>query len=385
MDTLIAKIRELDMVTLSAPDTLTLVQELRPTRDEAELHCTKSDCPGPGNEFEITESVRICKSCGDTVPLEADIVVQAEEIDASRQVPDKPINPDINWLKTMNSKNPASRQFPDDVIADAAKLYSYLPSYHIIRRGGVREGILAVCVYRVMESRGMPVKPETIMKSLSINADAFSKGVQELEVMDQNHGLDDAYSRGLIKRMDSVKMTSITHSQASLERLMEGINLQQACQASNLDYQKVREFCFKLLKFCYDFGVSDNSRPQNIPPGIIGLLNHHLPLKINRKIIQDSSDTSKSTFGRVKKELQIILESSSHPLHRKLIHLCHKYEIIKRGQEPKPSRNSRTKPAKAWPDVTIRSTSSASKEEQPIYPDIVREPSLAEDILEPID
>lgn len=357
-------------------------------------------CPDPEckkTTFDIDGDSYICE-CGASRPKDQELVAGAEDMEISSYsdggVRIYSNNADTSQtqklaaykqIQAMNQSAVNARKLTPEIMNNAAELFHYLQL--VTMRGDVRNGTLAVCVYKVMDAKGIHVKPTEIQASLNITPKIFSQGESTLNRAIEHYLPEEAYTSGLIKRTENIRVTRTSHFMDSLDRTLARLNMEERCIKANIKYDNVVDFCRTCLKFCQDFNIVPNSKPINTPPGVISILCHQLDgLKISRQQISDASATSKSTFGRVKNMLQAILDDPKHRLYSRLVHICHKYEVVPRGQPPKPSRNSKAKPPRVMPEITIRSLSDYHKEQAPIIGDIADfGDGLSDlDVLEPL-
>jgi len=369
------------------------------------LFSSEWKCPDPTckkTTFDIEGDLYICE-CGATRPKDQELVAGAEDIETttysdggmriytnSADTSQTQKTAAYKQIQSMNHSAVNARKLTPEIMNNSAELFHYLQV--VTMRGDVRAGTLAVCVYKVMDAKGIHVKPTEVQASLNITPKVFSQGEATLNRAVESGLLpEEAYTSGLIKRTENIRVTRTSHFMDSLDRTLARLNMEERCVKAGIKYENVVAFCRRCLEFCQDFTIVPNSKPINTPPGVISVLCHQLDkLKISRQQISDASTTSKSTFGRVKNMLQDILDDPNHRLYSRLVHICHKYEVVPRGQPPKPSRNSKARLPKVMPEVTIRSLSDYHKDELPMRP----APSTPEipdfgdglvvDILEPL-
>lgn len=359
-------------------------------------------CPDPSckkTTFDIEGDLYICE-CGATRPKDQELLAGAEDIeiasysDGGMRIYNNSADTSTvqktaayKQIQSMNQSAVNARKLTPEIMNNAAELFHYLQV--VTMRGDVRAGTLSVCVYKVMDAKGIHVKPTEVQVSLNITPKVFSQGEATLNRAVESGLLpEEAYTSGLIKRTENIRVTRTSHFMDSLDRTLARLDMESKCVKAGIKYENVVAFCRRCLEFCQDFSIVPNSKPINTPPGVISVLCHQIDgLKISRQDISNASTTSKSTFGRVKNMLQAILDNPEHRLYSRLVHICHKFEVVPRGQPPKPSRNSKAKTPKVMPEVTIRSLSDYHKDELPMRtaPDI---PDFGDgidvDVLEPL-
>jgi|GEM_PF-6888822 len=227
---------------------------------------------------------------------------------------------------------------PKYVVSEAVELY-YSIQQHCIKRGDVRKGTMAACLYRVCKSHDIDRKPKEI-------ADIF--GILQSELSNGEKILDDLAAKGLIQIKESrhgdrplaeqnnQTIPSVDQEdkqmQAFLKRYFEILNIpldEEGFQP--IERPNYKEFACKLIKFTIKYHIADSSITSSRCAGAIYILSsRRKELHLKRDVIEKSCAISKSTFGRFSIAVANIL-TSTDPLYRKvrsrLRNLFKKYEI----------------------------------------------------------
>ena len=201
-----------------------------------------------------------------------------------------------------------------NIIEQSADLY-YLVQQFCIKRGDVRIGTMAACVYRICKASGLTRKPKEIAEMFGIPQDELSNGEKIL---------DDLYAKGSLGTANDSLLENIDYNpsmgidqyyfredsvrDAYLYRYFEALCIPD----TYLDFAK------NLVRFTCKFKIADSSITSSKCAGTIYILAMKLPhLEIKRDDIEKSCSISKSTFSRFSKAVIGMLHSTN-PNHKKV-------------------------------------------------------------------
>lgn len=182
-------------------------------------------------------------------------------------------------------------QIPDNVVLNAANLYVDTVQSHSIKRGRVRTGILAACLYYECIRANMSRKPKEIAEIMGIETSDLSNGDKFLQ---------DLYSKGLIDipvNVDPVRDL--------IDRYFECLNI-----SNNNDNYK--EFIVDLINFTQKEHIAKKSIKSSKCAGAIYILTLKEPSlqKITKNQIREECNISISTFTRFSREILMILDDN---------------------------------------------------------------------------
>jgi transcription initiation factor TFIIIB Brf1 subunit/transcription initiation factor TFIIB len=184
---------------------------------------------------------------------------------------------------------------PANVVKQAAEFY-YQVQQHCIKRGDVRRGTMAACLYRKCIENDISRKPKEI-------ADIF--GIPQTELSNGEKILDELFAKGLlgvtIGPSDGLVSNDVSSSinqfyfkekkemKSFLSRYFEDLGIP-------LDYI---EFAESLVWFTIKYRIAESSIMSSKCAGTIFILSVKLPnLNIKRTDIENTCKISKSTFNR---------------------------------------------------------------------------------------
>lgn len=219
------------------------------------------------------------------------------------------------------------KSVPDkNIVLEAANFY-YDVQQHCIKRGDVRKGTMAACLYRVCISHGSTRKPKEI-------SDIF--GVQQSEFSNGEKILDDLVASGKIKMKCNgafVPDSDIKLANAFLNRYFENLNIPNDAEDFNSkDRPNYKLFTLSLIKFTQKYRIAESSIMSSKCAGAIYILAlKRKELNITRDMIEAECSISKSTFSRFHKAVFTVLESDdtiNKKTKSRLRNLLKKYQII---------------------------------------------------------
>lgn len=198
---------------------------------------------------------------------------------------------------------------PNNVVLEAAEYY-YEVQQHCIKRGDVRKGTMAACLYRVCESHGITRKPKEIADIFGIPQSEFSNGEKIL---------DDLEARGLIKVIKSNINTLQSNEwdddekkmHAFLNRYFESLGIPvDEIGVTFVDRPNYKEFACQLIKFTTKYRIAKSSIMSSKCAGAIYILStKRSELHIKRDVIEKECVISKSTFSRYSQAVFNMLNS----------------------------------------------------------------------------
>lgn len=196
-----------------------------------------------------------------------------------------------------------NRGIPDDVINEVAYTYSDLQVMYynllgtrFVRRGKIKDQILACLVYKLMKKKGLPMQRAEIAKIFVLDESGFSTGetqVQELEesleldlvsnIIDETVDLSIKYLRAIDRAIVS-EGTATDGELTTLDNIQFVVNL------------VMRAEVIKAGICCYLY-----SRVS----GAISILLTELGANVRNKVIEEACDScKKNTFDRFRKIVQ---------------------------------------------------------------------------------
>jgi transcription initiation factor TFIIIB Brf1 subunit/transcription initiation factor TFIIB len=194
-------------------------------------------------------------------------------------------------------KGPKPAQY---VVREAAELY-YQVQQHCIKRGDVRKGTMAACLYRKCKKYSIDRKPKEI-------ADMF--GIPQSELSNGEKILDQLFAEGRLGgRNDSTYEASINQFYFSEQEQMNSF-LSRYFECLVIPEQYLI-FAQRLIRFTIKYHIAESSIMSSKCAGTIYLLSIRLPhLNIKRNIIEQECRISKSTFTRFSQSIIAYLKSS---------------------------------------------------------------------------
>lgn len=189
-------------------------------------------------------------------------------------------------------------KIPYTVVQAAAEYYYEMQQCHIIKRGSVREGIMASCLYRKCKEFNIIRKPKEII-------DIF--GISQYELTRGEKILDELHSRGFLPQFNHISEEEKIH--AFMSRYLEIFNIPS----------EDHPFPGRLVYFTTKYVIAENSVISSKCAGAIYILGKKYPNGISREIISEKCDISKSTFLRFYSIIMNVLNTKkyeSHTRHR---------------------------------------------------------------------
>lgn len=205
---------------------------------------------------------------------------------------------------------------PKNIVLEAADLYCSVQQ-HCIKRGDVRKGTMAACLYMVCINNNITRKPKEISDIFDIPQSELSNGEKIL---------DDLIASGLItpKSDNQIVSSDPKSSQimAFLDRYFECINIQS-------NYYKT--FAFNLVTFTRKYRIAESSVVSSKCAGAIYVLSlRKKELDIKKETIEQECCISKSTFSRYAHCVFDMLNSTDEKnkkVRSRLRNLFKKYQV----------------------------------------------------------
>jgi len=263
-------------------------------------------------------------------------------------------------------------QIPKDVVLDAAALY-YELQQHEIRRGDVRKGTLAACLYRKCREHGIDRKPKKIAEMFEIDQNDLSGGEKILDKLAAKNLINVPKSQMYFDVNDRV--SSFT------DRYFEDLEIPR-------DHPEYKSFVTDLIRFTCEKHVAESSIISSKCAGAIFILtSRRSELDITKERIQQACNISKSTFIRFVKQVDKALLAycdnaperneklkknrekykkarKSHPKtcrtckqRRQLRHIFNKYNVAIEAVDKK-EKTSKTKASKSTSKRSSKSVQS---------------------------
>lgn len=182
---------------------------------------------------------------------------------------------------------------PRHIIMEAAEMYLSIQK-HCIKRGDVRRGAMADCIYKICMLRGFIRKPKEIAAMFGIPQNELSNGAKIV---------DELIACGKIAFKKDIETNLPEHIMSScLNQYFQSLRIPE-------DKPKYRHFVERLIKFAGKFGIADSSIISSKCAGAIYVLSIKCPeLNITLKAIERDCHISKSTFTRFYKAISDILD-----------------------------------------------------------------------------
>lgn len=201
---------------------------------------------------------------------------------------------------------------PKHIVQEAAELYNKIQQ-HCIKRGDVRKGTMAACLYRICDINNITRKPKEIANIFGISQSEFSNGEKIL---------DDLKSQGLItfkeiNNPEENRMHSFLNMYFESLKIPiddEEIEIDPDLKEAKILRPNYKSFACKLIKITEKYKISHSSIMSSKCAGVIYVISTKCKeLKIKKEHIENTCKISRSTFGRFHKEIMNILKSESHP------------------------------------------------------------------------
>lgn len=184
----------------------------------------------------------------------------------------------------------------DKIIGEAVELYYQLQQY-CIKRGNVRKGTMAACLYRKCKDNNVTRKPKEIAKIFKIDQKDFSNGEKILNSLIADGLLSDSNATA----PEQFYFREEKDMESYLSSYFEKLNITE----------QYREFCSRLIRFTIKYRIAESSVISSKCAGSIYILSTKMPeLGIGRDVIAKECDISKSTFSRFHQSVFAFLKSS---------------------------------------------------------------------------
>jgi transcription initiation factor TFIIIB Brf1 subunit/transcription initiation factor TFIIB len=186
-------------------------------------------------------------------------------------------------------------KLPINIIEQSSDLY-YLVQQFCIKRGDVRRGTMAACVYRICKNNGLTRKPKEISEIFGIPQDELSNGEKILDELyangslgTTNETLADASNYNPSSKVNQFYFRENEDRDSFLSRYFELLNIPDTYMIFTQD----------LIKFTVKYKIAESSIMSSKCAGTIYILAMKIPeLEIKRDDIERSCSISKSTFSR---------------------------------------------------------------------------------------
>lgn len=195
-----------------------------------------------------------------------------------------------------------NRGIPDEVINEVASTYSDLQVLYynllgtrFVRRGKIKDQIMACLVHKLLKKKGMPMQRAEIARIFVLEESGFSTGETQVQELEKSLELD------LVSNItDETVDLSIKYLHA-IDRVVvsEGISFKEVATIDNIQFVVnlvMRAEVIKAGICCYLY-----SRVS----GAISILLTEINLKIRNKLVEEACDScKKNTFDRFRKIVQ---------------------------------------------------------------------------------
>lgn len=189
---------------------------------------------------------------------------------------------------------------PKNVIHAAADMYYDLQQHHI-KRGDVRLGTMAACVYQACIEHDIIRKPTEIADMFGVPQTALSEGAKIL---------DDLAAKGMIHFSNRNKFADIDYRVKSfINRYFESLGITTDTDASDKsNVCNYRLFVVRIIEFTIAKHIAESSVISSKCAGAVYILSQCCPkLEITCEKIQKECKISKSTFVRFAKSVKAVL------------------------------------------------------------------------------
>lgn len=213
----------------------------------------------------------------------------------------------------------------EKIIKEACEFY-YQVQQHRIKRGDVRKGTMAACLYRKCIENQVIRKPKEIASMFDIPQRELSNGEKIL---------DELFSEGLLGTSVDVEAgnasAGLDQFCSNEDKIMKDFLYRYFELLSIPD--TYMHFACRLIKFTIKYHVADSSVTSSKCAGTVYILVKQLKLKPDRKDIGTACNLSFSTFNRFYKEVVAFLHNT-HPNKQRAASRMKK--IFKRANIPIP-------------------------------------------------
>jgi hypothetical protein len=262
------------------------------------------DCPTCSQEYISSVSVNVTKS-GDTCVRDSKGRMRRTRT-KTQDYRKQQIAHNRAVMMTRNDdyrRETGYRGIPDDVINEVSYTYSDLQVMYynllgtrFVRRGKIKDQILACLVYKLMKKKGMPMQRAEVAKIFVLDESGFSTGETQVQELEESLELD------LVSNIiDETVDLSIKYIRA-IDRAIIADNIVYDGEVTTVDNIQfvvnlvMRAEVIKAGICCYLY-----SRVS----GAISILLTELSLKIRNKLVEEACDScKKNTFDRFRKIVQ---------------------------------------------------------------------------------
>lgn len=202
-------------------------------------------------------------------------------------------------------------QPPANVVYEAADVYHELQQ-HCIKRGNVRLGIMAACLYKVCAKNNIDRKPKEIAVIFNIAQNELSNGEKILDQL-----IADGSVKSLSKptpELDSIESQDKKTIISFLNRYFDSLNIprdlnpdsssgqgssQESKKETKTDGPDYMNFAINLIRFTIKYDIAASSIISSKCAGAMFILAIQCPeLKIKKESIETECTISKSTYHR---------------------------------------------------------------------------------------
>lgn len=195
-----------------------------------------------------------------------------------------------------------NRGIPDDVINEVASTYSDLQVLYynllgtrFVRRGKIKDQIMACLVYKLLKKKGMPMQRAEVARIFVLEESGFSTGETQVQELEKSLELD------LVSNITDETVDLAIKYLRSIDRVIvsEGMDFKEVTTIDNIQFVVnlvMRAEVIKAGICCYLY-----SRVS----GAISILLTEINLKIRNKLVEEACDScKKNTFDRFRKIVQ---------------------------------------------------------------------------------
>lgn len=199
------------------------------------------------------------------------------------------------------------------IILEAAELYYKIQQY-CIKRGDVRKGTMAACLYKICDLHNITRKPKEIADIFNIPQNELSNG-QKI--------LDNLISQGLIQFKEVIIDPEEKRMQSFLNMYFEALKIPTDPENETFpERPNYKDFSVKLIRFTEIKRIAKSSIMSSKCAGTIHILSvKRKELKINKDMIEKECNISRSTFSRFNKDLEKIIKNPDDPNHLELLNI----------------------------------------------------------------
>lgn len=293
----------------------------------------KNICPDCNIEMSIRRDEYSCDQCGyiteyDQQQLESQETINGYNTSDGSATPIKISGPHAYMFQkklqgqTSNYQKTQKRntivQFEDTVyqykgnhipkyiVAEAADLYGKVQQ-HCIKRGDVRRGTMAACLYKICDLHNITRKPKEI-------AEIF--GIPQYELSNGSKILDDLKARGLIKIKEDLVGIDETRMYSFLDNYFNNLNIPLDNEYDTpVNRPNYKRFACQLIRISDKYRIANSSIMSSKCAGVIYIIAMKRPeLNIKKDMIEKKCAISKSTFNRFYNEINKVLNSDDEEL-----------------------------------------------------------------------